>query len=113
MRPGIPRPAGRSVRRLRRHDRRRHRQPLAPYRDGRIDAIETAWSRAGGAPATGIKAFNNIYADHLRDYGRPPGTPERVALPVAGDDSNGKRWSCNGLTRSDFDAVDAGALDGS
>lgn len=37
-----------------------------------------------------IKACNNIYADHLCDYGRPPGTPGRIALPVAGDDSGAR-----------------------
>jgi len=33
-----------------------------------------------------VKAFNNIYAKHLQDHGRPKGTPGRIALPVAGDD---------------------------
>jgi 8-hydroxy-5-deazaflavin:NADPH oxidoreductase len=37
-----------------------------------------------------IKACNNIYADHLCDYGRPPGTPGRIALPVAGNDSGAR-----------------------
>jgi hypothetical protein len=37
-----------------------------------------------------IDAGNNIYADHLHDYGRSPGTPGRIALLVAGDDSGAK-----------------------
>ncbi len=48
-------------------------------RDGRIDAIEegmveSRWvAQHLGRPV--IKAFNNIYADHLRDHGHPAGTP--------------------------------------
>jgi predicted dinucleotide-binding enzyme len=42
-----------------------------------------------------IDAGNNIYADHLHDYGRSPGTPGRIALLVAGDDSGAKAVSCN------------------
>ena len=32
-----------------------------------------------------VKAFNNIYAQHLLDLGRPVGAPGRIALPVAAD----------------------------
>src|ERR1700691_3771623 len=57
-------------------------------RDGRIDAIEagTAESRwveqQLGRPV--VKAFNNIYAQHLRDLGKPAGALGRIALPIAG-----------------------------
>ena len=84
-------------------------------RDGRIDAIEdgmveSRWvEQQLGRPV--IKAFNNIYADHLRDYGRPPGTPGRVALPVAGDDSRAKAVVMQLIDELGFDAVDAGGLD--
>ena len=59
-------------------------------RDGRIDAIEegtpeSLWvSQQLGRPV--VKAFNNIYADHLLKKGQPAGTSGRIALPVAGDD---------------------------
>jgi predicted dinucleotide-binding enzyme len=59
-------------------------------RDGRIEAIEagTAESRwveqQLGRPV--IKAFNNIYAQHLMERGQPAGSAGRIALPVAGDD---------------------------
>src|SRR5579884_844147 len=65
-----------------------------PGRDGRIDAIEdgtpeSVWvSQQLGRPV--IKAFNNIYAQHLLKHGKPAGDPERIALPVAGDDSEAK-----------------------
>src|SRR6202012_3981013 len=58
-------------------------------RDGAIEAIEagtpeSVWvAQQLGRPV--VKAFNNIYAQHLRDKGQPAGSPDRFALPVAGD----------------------------
>ncbi|MDT7711744.1 MAG: 8-hydroxy-5-deazaflavin:NADPH oxidoreductase [Pseudonocardiales bacterium] len=84
-------------------------------RDGRVDAIddgmvESRWvEKQLGRPV--IKAFNNIYADHLRDYGRPAGTPGRIALPVAGDDESAKAVVMRLIDELGFDAVDAGSLD--
>jgi len=84
-------------------------------RDGRIDAIEdgmveSRWVQQQlGRPV--IKAFNNIYADHLRDNGRPAGTPGRIALPVAGDDDRAKAVVMQLIDELGFDAVDAGSLD--
>jgi predicted dinucleotide-binding enzyme len=84
-------------------------------RDGRIDAIEdgmveSRWVQQQlGRPV--IKAFNNIYADHLRDNGRPAGTPGRIALPVAGDDDAAKAVVMQLIDELGFDAVDAGSLD--
>ncbi|HEX3274146.1 MAG TPA: NAD(P)-binding domain-containing protein [Gemmatimonadales bacterium] len=84
-------------------------------RDGRIDAIEeglteSRWvSHQLGRPV--IKAFNNIYAQHLLERGRPKGTPGRVALPVAGDDRRAKEVVIGLLDDLGFDGVDAGSLD--
>jgi predicted dinucleotide-binding enzyme len=84
-------------------------------RDGRIDAIEDGMAESRwvqqqlGRPV--IKAFNNIYADHLRDNGRPAGTPGRIALPVAGDDQSAKAVVMQLIDELGFDAVDAGNLD--
>src|SRR4051812_34251108 len=64
-------------------------------RDGRIGEIESGmtesrWvSRQLGRPV--VKAFNNIYATHLHEGGKPKGARNRVALPVAGDDAAAKR----------------------
>jgi predicted dinucleotide-binding enzyme len=64
------------------------------HRDGRIAAIEDGMAESRwveqqlGRPV--IKAFNNIYAQHLRENGRPSGAPGRIALPVAGDDQAAK-----------------------
>ncbi|HEX6402881.1 MAG TPA: NADPH-dependent F420 reductase [Pseudonocardiaceae bacterium] len=84
-------------------------------RDGRIDAIEQGMTESGwvaqqlGRPV--IKAFNNIYADHLRHNGRPAGTPGRIALPVAGDDDAAKKVVMRLIDELGFDAVDTGNLD--
>jgi hypothetical protein len=84
-------------------------------RDGRIDGIEqgateSRWvSDQLGRPV--VKAFNNIYADHLLRLGRPSGTPGRIALPVAGDDKNAKQKVIELLDELGFDGVDAGTID--
>lgn len=84
-------------------------------RDGRIDQIEqgmveSEWvAQQLGRPV--IKAFNNIYARHLRDEGRPSGAPDRIALPVAGDDPTAKSTVMELVDELGFDAVDAGGLD--
>ena len=84
-------------------------------RDGRIAEIEAGlpesrWvERKLGRPV--IKAFNNIYAKHLLDLGRPAGSPNRIALPVAGDNSAAKSTVMSLTEQLGFDAVDAGGLD--
>ncbi len=84
-------------------------------RDGAIDPIEagmaeSVWvSRQLGRPV--VKAFNNIYAQHLRDHGRPAGAADRIALPVAGDDERAKSIVIGLVEELGFDAVDAGSLE--
>jgi 8-hydroxy-5-deazaflavin:NADPH oxidoreductase len=84
-------------------------------RDGRIDAIEdgvaeSRWVQQQlGRPV--VKAFNNIYARHLLENGRPKGTPGRIALPVAGDDQAAKSVVLGLVDELGFDPVDAGGLD--
>ncbi len=84
-------------------------------RDGRIDEIEAGmtesrWvARQLGRPV--VKAFNNIYAGHLMNYGRPSGSPGRIALPVAGDDAAAKAVVLRLIDQLGFDGVDAGTLD--
>jgi hypothetical protein len=58
-----------------------------------------------------IKAFNTIMARHLLENGRPAGDPDRVALPVAGDDNEAKRLVMGLIDDLGFDSVDAGPLD--
>ncbi|HUF34547.1 MAG TPA: NAD(P)-binding domain-containing protein [Gemmatimonadales bacterium] len=84
-------------------------------RDGRIEEIEggtaeTRWvADRLGRPV--VKAFNNIYARHLLEHGRPKGAPRRIALPVAGDDRRAKEVVIRLLDELGFDGVDAGSLD--
>ncbi|MGH7603000.1 MAG: NADPH-dependent F420 reductase [Gemmatimonadaceae bacterium] len=86
-----------------------------PQRDGRIDAIESGttesrWvSQQLGRPV--VKAFNNIYAQHLLELGKPAGSPGRIALPVAGDDKRAKDVVLRLVDQIGFDAVDAGGID--
>jgi 8-hydroxy-5-deazaflavin:NADPH oxidoreductase len=83
-------------------------------RDGRIEGIEdglpeSRWvERQLGRPV--VKAFNNIYARHLQDHGKPKGAPGRIALPVAGDDPAAKAAVMRLVDELGFDPVDAGGL---
>jgi predicted dinucleotide-binding enzyme len=84
-------------------------------RDGKIaeieaGMIESRWvARQLGRPV--VKAFNNIYAKHLLENGKPAGTPGRIALPVAGDDPKAKAVVMKLIDELGFDAVDTGTLD--
>jgi len=84
-------------------------------RDGRLEGIEAGLTESRwveqqlGRPV--VKAFNNIYAKHLMERGRPAGTPGRIALPVAGDDAATKAVVLRLLDELGFDGVDAGGLD--
>lgn len=88
-----------------------------PRRDGRIDAIENGatesrWvSKQLRRPV--VKAFNNIYARHLLELGKPKGSPGRIALPIAGDDQHAKEVVMQLVDQLGFDPVDAGSLDDS
>jgi predicted dinucleotide-binding enzyme len=80
-------------------------------RDGRIAAIEdgepeSQWVGSQiGHPV--VKAFNCIFAQHLRDLGVAPGTPKRIALPVAGDDADAVATVMQLVDALGFDPVDA------
>jgi predicted dinucleotide-binding enzyme len=84
-------------------------------RDGRIDGIEEGATESRwvanqlGRPV--VKAFNNIYAQHLLERGKRSGSPGRIALPVAGDDTRAKEVVIRLLDQLGFDGVDAGSLD--
>lgn len=84
-------------------------------RDGRIEAIENGVTEsrwvADRLGRSVVKAFNNIYAQHLLELGKPTGGPGRIALPVAGDDRRAKNVIIKLLDELGFDGVDAGTLD--
>ncbi|WP_406376891.1 NAD(P)-binding domain-containing protein [Streptomyces sp. NBC_00647] len=87
-------------------------------RDGRIAGIEddglteSRWT-ARQIGHTVVKAFNGTYAQDILDRARPAGAPDRMALPVAGDDEAAKRRVRDLIDEIGFDTVDAGGLDDS
>jgi predicted dinucleotide-binding enzyme len=86
-------------------------------RDGRIEEIEAGMTesrwveRRLGRPV--VKAFNNIAARNLMTRGRPRGSPDRLALPVAGDRDADKAVVLRLIDELGFDGIDAGGLDDS
>lgn len=58
-----------------------------------------------------IKAFNNILAYSLAEFGRPKGSPDRLAIAVAGDDVKSKQIVMALVNEIGFDPVDAGSLE--
>ena len=87
-----------------------------PERDGRIAALdreETTTSEMLAALLPGarvVKAFNAILQKDLAQGGTPPGTPNRRALPIAGDDPAAKSSVAKLQDDFGYDTVDAGAL---
>lgn len=84
-------------------------------RDGLIAEIEgglpeSVWVEQQLARPV-IKVFNNIFAQHLLELGRPIGALGRIALPIAGDDEESKTVVVKLVDELGFDPVDAGGLD--
>ena len=86
-------------------------------RDGRIDGIESGLTESRWVSNTigrrVVKAFNTIYADHLLNNGKRPGTPGRIALPISGDSASDKAIVAKLIDAIGFDVVDDGNLDDS
>lgn len=84
-------------------------------RDPRIAEIdagmpESVWiSRQLGRPI--LKAFNSILFHSLSQLGKAEGAPDRLAVPVAGDDAAAKRIVMELVNESGFDPVDGGSLE--
>ena len=80
-------------------------------RDGKIAAIEEGQPESDwvaeqlGRPV--VKAFNGIFAANLLTHGRPEGAADRLALPVAGDNTDVVRRL---VEQIGFTAVDAGPI---
>jgi predicted dinucleotide-binding enzyme len=83
-------------------------------RDPRIAEIdagmpESVWvSEQLGRPI--FKAFNSIMFYSLSEKGKPRGSPDRLAVPVAGDDPAHKQTVMQLVDEAGFDPVDGGAL---
>ena len=80
-----------------------------PHRDGRIEAIENGqpeseWvSQRLGRPI--IKAWNAVGSSTFTYRNRPAGHPERIGLPIAGDDVRAKQAAA---TLVDASGIDSG-----
>ena len=82
----------------------------AASRRSKRGMTESRWvAQQLGRPV--VKAFNNIYARHLLELGRPRVRPAAIALPVAGDDDAAKAVVLRLVDELGFDGVDAGGLD--
>lgn len=87
-----------------------------PLRDGHVAELDEASTTTAelvqralpGAHV--VKGFNNIFWGHLASLPRPAGSPDRSALPIAGDDAGAKQQATELLDRLGYDVVDAGPL---
>jgi 8-hydroxy-5-deazaflavin:NADPH oxidoreductase len=85
-----------------------------PQRDGRIDAIEAGqveslWvAEHLGRPI--VKAWNAIGSDSFARKGKPAGSPDRIAIPVAADRETDREVGMALVEDTGFDAFDAGTL---
>ena len=57
-----------------------------------------------------VKALNTLYAEKLANSGLSKGAPDRIALPVSGDDPASVATVITLLDEIGFDAADAGSL---
>jgi 8-hydroxy-5-deazaflavin:NADPH oxidoreductase len=87
-----------------------------PPRDGHIPELDNESTttsellQAHLPTSKVVKAFNHIYAAELTTDGRPPGTKNRRALVIVGDDQGAKATVTRLLDQFGFDTVDAGPL---
>lgn len=87
-----------------------------PDRDGRIAELDDETTttsemlQAHLPDAKVVKAFNNIYFEHLATLNRSSGDDERSALAIAGDDEDAKRTVSDLLDAVGYDTVDLGPL---
>jgi predicted dinucleotide-binding enzyme len=86
------------------------RDGAIPELDGGM--VESRWTEKQLGHRV-IKAFNTIGARSLRIGARPTGAPDRIAAPVAGDDTVAKEIVIGLLDHLSFDGFDAGSLDDS
>jgi predicted dinucleotide-binding enzyme len=79
---------------------------IAEIEDGQV---ESAWvAEQIGAPV--YKVFNGIWWKHLLGKGTPSGTPNRIALPIAGEDGPGRELVHGIVDQLGFEPVDAGPI---
>lgn len=57
-----------------------------------------------------MKAWNAVGSGTFADRALPAGHPDRLAIPIAGDDPRAKEVAATLMDDSGFDAVDAGSI---
>ena len=81
---------------------------LAELDDGSTTSSELLQRHLPGSRV--VKCFNDIFFVHLQALARPSGSPERSALPIAGNDKEAKAAVAEFLDAIGYDSVDAGPL---
>jgi 8-hydroxy-5-deazaflavin:NADPH oxidoreductase len=87
-----------------------------PQRDGHFEELDSDRTTSSELLQTHlpgarvVKAFNAIQWMRLRDDGRPAGDPERLGIPISGDDDEAKQTVAALIDQIGFDPVDAGTL---
>ena len=87
-----------------------------PQRDGQIPELDDESTtvsellQAHLPTSHVVKAFNNIMAADIPTDGTPAGTPDRRALPIAGDDAAAKATVIALTDEIGYDVVDVGPL---
>jgi predicted dinucleotide-binding enzyme len=85
-------------------------------RDGHIEALDSASTTVSQLlqdhlpQSSVVKAFNNINFGDLTSDGTPEGTPDRRALPIAGDSAEAKATVAALINDFGFDVLDSGSL---
>jgi predicted dinucleotide-binding enzyme len=87
-----------------------------PGRDGHIAALDaesmtsSELLQAHLTSSRVVKAFNHIQAAHLTAHAQPPGSSNRRALALFGDDREAKSSVAHLIDEFGFDTVDGGPL---
>jgi 8-hydroxy-5-deazaflavin:NADPH oxidoreductase len=88
----------------------------SPQRDGQIPELDdgsvgSSELLARHLPGSRVvKAFNTIYYERIAHEAKPPGSAERLAVPLTGDDAAAKQVVAALIDDMGFDPVDAGSL---
>lgn len=85
-----------------------------PSRDNKIDSleegqVESLWvTQQIGRPIA--KAWNAIGTFSFETNGKPAGSPDRIAIPIAADRENDRKITMQLVDETGFDAFDTGSL---
>ncbi|PRY49771.1 hypothetical protein LY71_105215 [Geodermatophilus tzadiensis] len=87
-----------------------------PERDGHVAALDDETTTTSELlqehlpTSRVVKAFNHVLAADITARRTPPGTPNRRALAIAGDDASARETVASFIDELGFDVVDLGPL---